>query len=170
VGLAAYAAAAIAKSNPIATGLRGFFYDLRTAILPFAFVFNTDLLLWNVRGWGPILVIFAAATLAMFAFAGLTQHFVRTRNRIHESVLLAFSAVILLRPKWPAEFLAGPTVRRWLASAPEWASAAADAVAARGPWPWYLVGAALFAGVYLLQRRRAQQIAATGDPHEPVAV
>ncbi|OQY12545.1 MAG: C4-dicarboxylate ABC transporter, partial [Desulfobacteraceae bacterium 4572_19] len=35
VGLAAYAAAAIAKSPPIATGLQGFMYDIRTAILPF---------------------------------------------------------------------------------------------------------------------------------------
>ncbi len=41
VGLAAYAAAAIAKSPPIATGLQGFMYDIRTAILPFMFIFNT---------------------------------------------------------------------------------------------------------------------------------
>ncbi|MGD8271411.1 MAG: TRAP transporter permease, partial [Desulfobacterales bacterium] len=34
VGLAAYAAAAIAKSPPIPTGLQGFMYDIRTAILP----------------------------------------------------------------------------------------------------------------------------------------
>ena len=40
VGLAAYAAAAIAKSPPIPTGLQGFMYDIRTAILPFMFIFN----------------------------------------------------------------------------------------------------------------------------------
>jgi TRAP-type uncharacterized transport system fused permease subunit len=41
VGIAAYAAAGIAKSNPIKTGIQGFIYDMRTAILPFMFFFNT---------------------------------------------------------------------------------------------------------------------------------
>jgi len=45
VGMAAYAAAGIAKSDPIKTGLQGFAYDIRTAILPFAFFFNNKLLL-----------------------------------------------------------------------------------------------------------------------------
>ena len=40
VGLAAYAASAIAKSDPIKTGFQGFFYDIRTAVLPFMFIFN----------------------------------------------------------------------------------------------------------------------------------
>ena len=43
--MAAYAAAGIAKSDPIKTGLQGFAYDIRTAILPFAFFFNNKLLL-----------------------------------------------------------------------------------------------------------------------------
>ena len=51
VGLAAYAAAAIAKSSPIATGIQGFMYDIRTAILPFMFIFNSDLILHEIRSW-----------------------------------------------------------------------------------------------------------------------
>ena len=60
VGLAAFAAAAISKGDPIKTGLIGFSYDIRTAVLPFLFIFNTDLLLiefgnvaCSVRGPGP---------------------------------------------------------------------------------------------------------------------
>lgn len=45
VGMAAYAAAGIAKSDPIKTGIQGFAYDIRTAILPFMFFFNSKLLL-----------------------------------------------------------------------------------------------------------------------------
>jgi TRAP-type uncharacterized transport system fused permease subunit len=45
VGLAAYAAAAISRGDPIKTGVQGFAYDIRTALLPFMFIFNTDLLL-----------------------------------------------------------------------------------------------------------------------------
>ena len=45
VGLAAFAAAAISGGDPIRTGVQGFMYDIRTAILPFLFLFNTELLL-----------------------------------------------------------------------------------------------------------------------------
>ena len=48
VGLAAFAAAAISKGDPIKTGIIGFSYDVRTAILPFLFIFNTELLLIDV--------------------------------------------------------------------------------------------------------------------------
>src|SRR6056300_2038860 len=48
VGLAAFAAAAISGGDPIRTGVQGFAYDIRTALLPFLFIFNTELLLINV--------------------------------------------------------------------------------------------------------------------------
>ena len=38
VALAAFAAAAISGGDPIKTGLQGFYYDIRTAILPFLFI------------------------------------------------------------------------------------------------------------------------------------
>jgi len=50
VGLAAFAASAISGADPIKTGFQAFFYEIRTALLPFLFIFNTDLLLINV-GW-----------------------------------------------------------------------------------------------------------------------
>ncbi|WP_287324166.1 TRAP transporter permease, partial [Mesorhizobium sp.] len=48
VGLAAFAAAAISKEDPIATGFQGALYSLRTAILPFVFIFNPAILLIGV--------------------------------------------------------------------------------------------------------------------------
>ncbi|MBS68298.1 MAG: C4-dicarboxylate ABC transporter, partial [Pseudomonas sp.] len=45
VGLASFAAAAVSKGDPIKTGITAFYYSLRTAALPFLFIFNTDLLL-----------------------------------------------------------------------------------------------------------------------------
>ncbi|MBP6498136.1 MAG: TRAP transporter permease, partial [Campylobacteraceae bacterium] len=44
VGMAAYAAAALAKSDPIITGIQSVIYDIRTGILPFKFFFNNELL------------------------------------------------------------------------------------------------------------------------------
>src|SRR5690606_16471185 len=48
VGLASFAAAAISGGDPIRTGFQAFYYSLRTAALPFLFIFNTDLLLIDV--------------------------------------------------------------------------------------------------------------------------
>jgi TRAP-type uncharacterized transport system fused permease subunit len=48
VGLASFAAAAISREDPIATGFQGAFYALRTALLPFIFIFNPEMLLIDV--------------------------------------------------------------------------------------------------------------------------
>ncbi len=97
VGLAAFAAAAISKGDPIKTGIQGFAYDIRTALLPFLFIFNTDLLLIDV---GPVkaIFVFVVAVIAMMLFASATQGFLLTRNKIWESVLLLLVAFTLFRP------------------------------------------------------------------------
>ena len=99
VGLAAFAASAIAKSDPIKTGVQGFTYDIRTAILPFMFIFNTELLLIGVDSIAYGIWIFITALLAMFAFAALTQGFFFRKNKWFEAVLLALGALTLLRPQ-----------------------------------------------------------------------
>ena len=58
VGLAAYSAAAIAKSDPISIGIKGFMYDLRTAVIPFMFVFNAELVLFGINSLAQALLIF----------------------------------------------------------------------------------------------------------------
>ena len=97
VGLAAFAAAAISKGDPIKTGIQGFAYDIRTALLPFLFIFNTDLLLINVSPLKAILV-FVIAVIAMMLFASATQRYFLTRNRLWESAVLLLVAFTLFRP------------------------------------------------------------------------
>jgi TRAP-type uncharacterized transport system fused permease subunit len=97
LGRATFAAAAIAHGDPIKTGLQGFTYDIRTAILPFMFIFNTDLLLIDVSLWQAVL-IFVVATAAMLAFAAATQGFFIVRSRIWETLVLLVVAFTLFRP------------------------------------------------------------------------
>ncbi len=97
VGLAAFAAAAISKGDPIKTGIQGFAYDIRTALLPFLFIFNTELLLIDVTPLKAIFV-FIVAVIAMMLFASATQGWFLTRNRIWESVALLLIAFTLFRP------------------------------------------------------------------------
>ncbi|WP_397379951.1 TRAP transporter permease [Pseudomonas sp.] len=97
VGLASFAAAAVSKGDPIKTGIQAFYYSLRTAALPFLFIFNTDLLLIDVDFWHGVL-IFIVATLAMLIFAAGSQGYFLVRSRWYESVLLLLVAFTLFRP------------------------------------------------------------------------
>ena len=98
VGLAAYAASAIARSKPIATGVQGFMYDIRTAILPFMFIFNERLLLIGVDSLFTAVWIFITGVFAMFAFACATQGYFIVRNKPWETVMFLLITLIILRP------------------------------------------------------------------------
>ena len=97
VGLASFAAAAVSGGDPIRTGFTAFFYSLRTVILPFLFIFNTDLLLIGVDLLGAVL-IFIKATIAMLIFAAATQGYFFARSRLWESAVLLLVAFTLFRP------------------------------------------------------------------------
>jgi TRAP-type uncharacterized transport system fused permease subunit len=138
VGLAAYAAAAIAGADPIKTGVKGFSYDIRTAILPFMFMYNTDLLLINIHSIWHVIWIFITSCMAMFAFSNLTLNFFIAKNRFHEIFLLGVVTFALLRPKYVASLF--------------------DLGKAWGPFLIGFAGLALYAGIYFLQRVRAQDV------------
>jgi TRAP transporter 4TM/12TM fusion protein len=97
VGLASFAAAAVSGGDPIKTGFTAFFYSLRTVMLPFLFIFNTDLLLINV-GIADGIAVFIVATIGMLIFAAGTQGFFIARSKMWESVALILIAFTLFRP------------------------------------------------------------------------
>ena len=98
VCLAAFAAAAISRADPIQTGIQGFIYDMRTAILPFIFIFNPELLLIGIESVWHGLLIFAVTMLALLSFSSLTQGWTLVSNRIHEGIMLAVVVMMLFRP------------------------------------------------------------------------
>ena len=146
VGLAAYAAAAIAKSDPIKTGVQGFTYDLRTAILPFVFIFNIDLLMMaGVTESGDIiwindiiqlLWIFGVALVAMFAFAAFLQGYFATRCNWVERLLLLAVCIIIFRPAVVSDPIG--LAREVIQGA----------------------GVVVYAGLYMMQRMRTRRVTA----------
>ncbi|MDM8181443.1 TRAP transporter permease [Marinobacter salarius] len=100
VGLAAYAAAAISGADPIRTGVQGFTYDIRTAILPFMFIFNTQLLLIGLTGWVDLLVTVASAVTAMLVFSAATQGYWFTKSYKWESALLLITFTLFRPGYW----------------------------------------------------------------------
>ncbi len=153
MGIAAYAAAGIAKSDPIKTGVQGFAYDIRTAILPFAFFFNNKLLLisgvdpdepdnpalWQwITNPAEIGIIFGMAVIGMFAFSSATQSYFLIKTTILER--LAFFAIV--------PFMLVPNMtQEWLNLPHEYVS--------------YVIGLVIYAGLYLSQKVRIKTVAIT---------
>jgi TRAP transporter 4TM/12TM fusion protein len=108
VGLATFAAAAISGEDAIATGLQGAVYALRTAVLPFVFVFNPMLLLIDVRSWLDVVLVFLAATAASMVFAAATLGWFHSRCRWWEIVLLLAATFALFRPDFFMDRLYAP--------------------------------------------------------------
>jgi TRAP transporter 4TM/12TM fusion protein len=98
VGLAAYAAAAISGGDPIKTGIQGFTYDIRTGILPFMFIFNTELLMIGITGPIHLASVIVSALVAMLLFAAATQGWFLTRSHRWETIALLFIAFTFIRP------------------------------------------------------------------------
>ena len=98
VGLASYAAAGIAKCDPIKTGVTAFGYSIRTAILPFMFIFNTQLLMIGIDSWLHLIIVVASAIAANLLFAAATQGWFLTKSRWWESLTLLLVCFTLFRP------------------------------------------------------------------------
>ena len=98
VGLAAYAAAAISGADPIKTGLQGFWYEIRTGLLPFIFIFNSELLLIDVGGPFNFIMVIGCSVVAMGCFVGATQNWLIARNRWYETIALLLICFTLFRP------------------------------------------------------------------------
>jgi TRAP transporter 4TM/12TM fusion protein len=105
VGLAAYAASAIAGSDPIPTGIQGFLYDIRTSIIAFMFVFNPELILHNINSWPQAMLIFAMALIGISAFECAAQGWCLTKNKLYEIPVFLAAAFILFHPGAVASFL-----------------------------------------------------------------
>jgi TRAP transporter 4TM/12TM fusion protein len=112
VGLAAYAAAAISGADPVKTGIQGFRYEVRTGLLPFIFIFNTELLLVDVGSIGHFIVVVICSIIAMGCFVAATQGWLLLRNRWYETVLLLLICFTLFRPGYWLDFLQAPFVPR----------------------------------------------------------
>ncbi len=97
VGLASFAAAAVSGGDPIKTGVVAFWYSMRTAALPFLFIYNPALLLIGV-GWVEGIFVFVIATIAMLVFAAALQGWFIDRCRIWEIPIMLLIAFSLFRP------------------------------------------------------------------------
>ena len=69
VALAAYAGSAIAKSNPMKTGLNATKLAIAAFIVPYIFAYSPALLFENISGWWEVVQICVSALLGIFGIA-----------------------------------------------------------------------------------------------------
>ncbi len=98
VALAAFAAAGISGGDPFKTGIQGFIYEMRTAILPFVFVFNPQILMIDVASVFELAWAVGTAALACMAFAAASQRFMFIKTRWWEVLLLILATIQMFRP------------------------------------------------------------------------
>ena len=108
VGLASYAASAIAKSNAIGTGIQAFLYNIRTMILPFLFMLDPRILLFDVNGVYEVIQILFFSTLGIIAITSGTQGYFVIKSKIYESFLLVAIGVCMICPQIPINILTPP--------------------------------------------------------------
>ncbi|HET7911926.1 MAG TPA: TRAP transporter fused permease subunit, partial [Pseudolabrys sp.] len=98
VGLAAYAAGALAGADPMKVGWQSMRYENRTALLPFVFIFNPEILIIDIGGWLHFGLVVLCGVLAMGCFVAASQNWLLTRNRWYETLLLLLICFTLFRP------------------------------------------------------------------------
>ncbi|MDQ2942742.1 MAG: TRAP transporter permease, partial [Candidatus Dormibacteraeota bacterium] len=100
VGLASYAAAAISGADPNKTGWQATWYSFRTALLPFVFIFNPQILFIGVATWVDVVMVCISATVASLLFAAATMLWFRTKCTWFDVVILLLATFLFFRPDY----------------------------------------------------------------------
>ena len=98
VGLASYAAAGISGGDPLKTGVQAFWYSLRTAILPIAFLFNHELLLIGVENIWHALLVIITSLIGILVFTAATQGWFINKMKWYEIIVFLLISLSFLRP------------------------------------------------------------------------
>ncbi len=97
VSLAAYAAAGVAKSDPVKTGITGFKFDLAAFVLPFIFIYSPTLLLIDTT-IPKVIIAFITAMIGMYALSAGIQNYFIEKTTILERIALFVIALLLIIP------------------------------------------------------------------------
>lgn len=104
VSLAAYAAAGVAKSDPVKTGITGFKFDLAAFLLPYIFVYSPTLLLIDTT-IPAVIVAFITAAIGMYALSASIQNYLLVKTNLLERAILFTIAIFLIVPSLFYSFL-----------------------------------------------------------------
>ena len=98
VALAAYAGSAIAKSDPMKTGVNATKLAIAAFIVPYIFAYSPALLFENISGWWEVAQITASALLGIFAIAASLNGFLYKKIHWVLRLVLAIGGLGMMIP------------------------------------------------------------------------
>ena len=98
VALAAYAGSAIAKSNPMKTGINATKLAIAAFIVPYIFAYSPALLFENISGWWEVAQITVSALLGIFAIAASLNGFLYRKIHWVLRLVLAIGGLGMMIP------------------------------------------------------------------------
>ena len=98
VALAAYAGSAIAKSNPMKTGINATKLAIAAFVVPYIFAYSPALLFENISGWWEVAQITVSALLGIFAIAASLNGFLYKKIHWVLRLVLAIGGLGMMIP------------------------------------------------------------------------
>ena len=98
VALAAYAGSAIAKSDPMKTGVNATKLAIAAFIVPYIFAYSPALLFENISGWWEVVQIGISALLGIFAIAAALNGFLYKKIHPVLRIVLAIGGLGMMIP------------------------------------------------------------------------
>ena len=98
VALAAYAGSAIAKSNPMKTGVNATKLAIAAFIVPYIFAFNPALLFENLSGWWQVLQIAVTSIIGIFGVAACLNGFLFKKIPVPMRLAILVGGLLLMYP------------------------------------------------------------------------
>lgn len=103
VAPASYAAAALAESSPIATGVLASRWGAIAYIAPFFFVYQPALILTG--GIVEVLQAIVTSVVGVIAFAAMLQGYILTKAGVVQRIMLGVGGLCLIYPGWRTDLL-----------------------------------------------------------------
>ena len=105
VALAAYAGSAIAKSNPMKTGINATKLAIAAFIVPYVFAYSPEMLFVNVESWVDVVTICLSAMLGIYGVAAGLNGFVKRQLNWLLRALMIVGGLTLIIPGWQTDLV-----------------------------------------------------------------
>ena len=99
VALAAYAGSAIAKANPMKTGITATRLAIAAFVVPFVFALNPSLLFVGVTHWYQVIQIIVTSIFGIYGISAALEGYVFKNNGIIERIVYLIAGLTLIVPE-----------------------------------------------------------------------
>ena len=105
VALAAYAGSAIAKSNPMKTGINASKLAIAAFIIPYIFIYNPAMLFIGDIKWYEVVLIIISSFIGMYGVSAALEGYLEGKLHFTVRILIAAGGLCLIYPGWLTDII-----------------------------------------------------------------